>query len=691
VANGFGAGIRFQCERTDTDNYQSLAGSVEVYGAGNLPGTSDLWNMRFGVRNNDTAVTPMTLRYDGNVGIGTTNPEYKLDVSGTGRFTGTVTATSYKLTGDSTPHKQSIKNSANLSVGWYRIAENGNAVDTDANGSRCSARFTIIDYDSGLHSTRTLYAGGTYGNKPFIHLLTNTSYGGDGNISKVRVVEGSTYEGLAVEIYVDTACSTNEIRIVMDDNYQVSGFTMVNFESVVANHSNMNEYELNLNTTFWGMFLDNTTTNICMLESGNVGIGTTNPGYKLDVAGSFRVNGGYTSTFGNDGLLHINSRSTTHGSETVALQTTIDGRALTESNPGTHGGESRNVLALQPDGGYVGIGTTSPGAKLHVVGGNIALDYGKSIEVSPNLASSWTNGTTKLIDIGWGTGDEVRFYTPGSQSATQKMVINSYGNVGIGTTSPSYTLDVNGNARINRLLPYSSSYSSAYDTAAIEVREYNMEGSVGGTYWARAPRIGFHWSGRVASQILCESSGQISVVNNPGNNYENFKAKEVYASTAFHAPGHPVQYVGQNVHDIVVYGNSVGRYITPLDITITPKFSNSKIMLHWVINGEAHHDQVIRIYRGSTLIGFNSNNQGVHSGAAPVLYDTDHNSTMNTHTVAWVDTPNTTSAVTYRIFSRPSNNGTNWFRLNRTVGGGSLGQSGHEIAVSYKSATEIAV
>ena len=80
VANGFGAGIRFQCERTDTDNYQSLAGSVEVYGAGNLPGTSDLWNMRFGVRYNDTAITPMTLRYDGKVGIGTTNPTSLLHI-----------------------------------------------------------------------------------------------------------------------------------------------------------------------------------------------------------------------------------------------------------------------------------------------------------------------------------------------------------------------------------------------------------------------------------------------------------------------------------------------------------------------------------------------------------------------------------------------------------------------------------
>jgi hypothetical protein len=101
--------------------------------------------------------------------------------------------------------------------------------------------------------------------------------------------------------------------------------------------------------------------------------------------------------------------------------------------------------------------------------------------------------------------------------------------VGIGNTTPGYTLEVNGNARIKRLLPYSYSYTSAYNTAAIEVREYGMEGSTGGTEWARAPRIGFHWGGRVASQILCESSGQISVVNNPGNAYEAFAAGSIYS------------------------------------------------------------------------------------------------------------------------------------------------------------------
>src|SRR6056300_1749369 len=207
---------------------------------------------------------------------------------------GTVNATSSTLTGDHTPHKQSIKNSTGLNIGWYRIAENGNAVQGDTNGSRCSARFTIIDYKSSHHSTRTLYAGGTYGMKPFIHLLTNTSHGSGGIISKVRVIEDDTYEGLAVEIYVDTACNANEIRIVMDDNYQTLGFTMVNFESVVANHSGMNEYELDLNTTFWGMFVDNTTTNMCRLEGGNVGIGTTDPSAKLHVnGGNLKISGGY--------------------------------------------------------------------------------------------------------------------------------------------------------------------------------------------------------------------------------------------------------------------------------------------------------------------------------------------------------------------------------------------------------------
>ena len=72
-----------------------------------------------------------------------------------------------------------------------------------------------------------------------------------------------------------------------------------------------------------------------------------------------------TARFGTDGILTINSRSTIHGYETVALQTTIDGRSIDEASPGTYGGEGRNALVLQPSGGYVGFGTETPSQNFH--------------------------------------------------------------------------------------------------------------------------------------------------------------------------------------------------------------------------------------------------------------------------------------------------------------------------------------
>jgi hypothetical protein len=157
--------------------------------------------------------------------------------------------------------------------------------------------------------------------------------------------------------------------------------------------------------------------------------------------------------------------------------------------------------------------------------------------------------------------------------------------------------------------------------------------------------------------------------------------------------GHPVQYVADNVHSIVSYGStSGGRYVTPLDVTITPKFSNSKIFVQWVINFEAHQDMVFRVYRGSTLIGYNTsiaNNRW--NGVSTPDYDQNNSTTPGQSTISWIDSPNTTSAVTYRVYMQSSSTGSYPFYLNRTYAGNNTGQDYHERMVSYKSAMEIAV
>ena len=224
-----------------------------------------------------------------------------------------------------------------------------------------------------------------------------------------------------------------------------------------------------------------------ILNNGNVGINDASPSYKLSVNGSFRVHGNI-ATFGSDGLLHINSRTTTHGSETVALQTTIDGRALSEDDPGTHGGESRNVLALQPDGGYVGIGTTSPGYKLHVDGSSM---FENTVNIVNNDTSAYASlemgGTVgAYIDLKKPSSDDYdfRLITTGSGGSIQiagggdAMTFLSDGKVGIGDSTPSYKLDVNGDINVASGKKFRINGTALANSATITADDANANNTI---------------------------------------------------------------------------------------------------------------------------------------------------------------------------------------------------------------------
>ena len=98
-----------------------------------------------------------------------------------------------------------------------------------------------------------------------------------------------------------------------------------------------------------------------------------------------------------------------------------------------------------------------------------------------------------------------------------------------------YYMDPNSNSRIKHLKVAATTANARYDFAALEVRELNHAGSQSANAQT-APRIGFHWGGRVASQIMLETNGEIQIRNNPGTGYEDFRAQIGYFQGDVRAP-----------------------------------------------------------------------------------------------------------------------------------------------------------
>lgn len=126
-------------------------------------------------------------------------------------------------------------------------------------------------------------------------------------------------------------------------------------------------------------------------------------------------------------------------------------------------GNPTQVVYVDNDGN-VGIGTTTPGAKLEVKGGNIAIKgiSDPTLEFKHDTDTVWASIYRNSSD-----GD---FYIKNDQGGD---IILDNGKVGIGTTSPSEKLDVNGNANMDSLFLDNGEILS---TNAIQCRDLESGG-----------------------------------------------------------------------------------------------------------------------------------------------------------------------------------------------------------------------
>ncbi len=153
---------------------------------------------------------------------------------------------------------------------------------------------------------------------------------------------------------------------------------------------------------------------LIVIESdGKMGIGTTSPDEKLEVSGKTKTTNFQMTNGATNGYV-LKSDASGNASWAAPSSTT---------NWTTSGNNQYNALS-----GNVGIGTTTPATKLHVIGDATFIG-------TVNMNSGWNMQT----------GSDFFLEKSGTRYLT---VYGNGGNVGIGTTSPNSTLQLNGSMAV---------------------------------------------------------------------------------------------------------------------------------------------------------------------------------------------------------------------------------------------------
>eukprot|EP01029_Cantina_marsupialis_P010378 TRINITY_DN2364_c0_g1_i4.p1 TRINITY_DN2364_c0_g1~~TRINITY_DN2364_c0_g1_i4.p1 ORF type:complete len:1609 (+),score=287.36 TRINITY_DN2364_c0_g1_i4:313-5139(+) len=413
--------------------------------------TSGDASMRLRTTNNGSLVEAVDISKEGNVAIGATSAGAKLDVNGQIKIRGGSPGVNKVLTSDAnglaTWQSQSGDNLGNhaatqdiilgthkikgagatpfeISESHLRFANNQNADSqirswgnlalwaNDDNGGTEHMIFKVGGTGTGTERMR-LNASGNLGigtSTPLAKLHTGTT------ISDYATLNFSTTGAIISATSGDQNDAESNVLTLMRDGTSgviyagAARFDMSQWENSGTNARTKLDIKLANSST------SDLTSVLTMQSNGNVGIGTTSPGAKLDVNGQIKIRGGSPGlnkvlTSDVNGLATWQTASGDNfGNHTATTNIQLGGHYL--SNDGGNEG-----VAVD-NNGNVGIGTTSPGAKLEVAGqlkitGGTPGD-GKVLISDANGLASWQDYTTLSNTIVETTG-----YVPDMNTTSQ--------------------------------------------------------------------------------------------------------------------------------------------------------------------------------------------------------------------------------------------------------------------------------
>ena len=386
------------------------------------------------------------IKSSGNVGIGTTNPTSKLHVQGS-----------------ATP-------------GTYA------AYIHNASGGGNVLKLYNHDWDTGdflLYATN----GGT--------AAQDFGFTVDGN-ARVNI-------GLATVATAATAADDLHLRSLGSNGITISSGNTQTGTIFFGDQASASVagFRYNHNTGDMAISAEDNVTFAC----DNVGIGTTSPGEKLQVQGNIAVNKDSTAanfvskTFttghaaanrGGSILFGMNDSTPTGMKITTSVATNVSYNKQ-EIEFITHEGAVSVGTRMKIDSlGNVGIGTTGPTTPLHVIGitqivtgSDTAFYGGNYVRMFGDQSYSFRNTGGSIRGIINTTSGNFSLYNSSSVLVNQIATNgNSYfngGNVGIGTTTPTEKLVVDGKVIINNANPPNNlaqlniGYTGNGETRAIDI------------------------------------------------------------------------------------------------------------------------------------------------------------------------------------------------------------------------------